>query len=70
MMIFITFLIGRDSPCYAYTTRGDNWDIARPYIQNAEHLIEIIYDMFINSNYNKVCAVEVKLFNIGKSCSL
>ena len=56
---FITFLLGKDSPCYSDTLKGnENWDNGRLNIQGCEAIIELIYDIYTNSVYNKIDNIE------------
>lgn len=51
VFIFITYLLGRDSPCYSDTLvkAGDNWDIARSNPQGYEPIIDLIYLIYRKS---------------------
>jgi hypothetical protein len=53
---FITFLLGKDSPCYGETLirHSENWDYGRPYIHNYEPIVELINELFLNSTENKL----------------
>ena len=50
IFIFVTFLIGRESPCYqdTLTKQGENWDYGRLNINNPLPLIELIYNIFLS----------------------
>jgi hypothetical protein len=64
LYIFITFLLGKDSPCYNDTLKGnENWDHGRSNIQGYEDIVEMIYDIFINSAFNKIDKIENVRFN-------
>jgi ubiquitin carboxyl-terminal hydrolase 34 len=47
IFLFVTFLIGRESPYYHETViRGDNWDLSRPTPNSYDAIIEIINDIY------------------------
>ncbi len=51
IFLFITYILGRDSPYYDDTKiRGENWDIARSNMEGVEHLIQLIYNIFQQSD--------------------
>jgi hypothetical protein len=64
IFIFITFLMGKESPCYNETLskQSDNWDNGRPYIHHFEPIVDLIFDIYIHSSENRVN--EVKDVNI------
>lgn len=56
--IFITFILGRDSPYYLETLlKGDNWDFGRYSIEGVESIIQLIYKLF---RYTRNQALEEK----------
>lgn len=48
MFIFITFLLGHDSPFYedTLTYQGENWDYGRDAILNIEPLIKMLFSIY------------------------
>jgi hypothetical protein len=64
LFTFVTFLIGKESPCYGETIakQSDNWDYGRPHIFGYEPMVDLIYELFTNSTENKLD--EVKTVNI------
>lgn len=52
---FVTFLIGKESPCYSDTIAraGDNWDVGRTSINNPLPIIELIYSIFTTKKSNE-----------------
>lgn len=53
---FITYLLGKESPYYTDTMikQGDNWDLGRPNVQGFEPIVDLVYNLFKNSNHNKL----------------
>jgi ubiquitin C-terminal hydrolase len=59
---FITFMLGRESPCYQDTLikAGDNWDFGRNQISGFEPVVDLIYDIFYRSEENKLRDLEIE----------
>lgn len=58
VFIFITYLLGKDSPCYYETFQksSESWDMARGYLTGQDNFIEMIVKIYtiIESGENKV----------------
>jgi hypothetical protein len=60
IFVFITYLIGKESPCYneTFSKQSDNWDYGRPYIHNYEPVVDLIFELFMNSSENRLSEVQ------------
>ncbi len=57
--IFVTYLLGRDSPCYKeYSSKTDNWDAARPNLSNIDLILNMIYNIYRKSQSVIVSSID------------
>lgn len=55
VFILITYLLGKESPCYSETTfnpitgKNENWDVYRTFLQNAADAIDLVYVIFLRA---------------------
>jgi len=47
---FVTYLLGRESPCYKeLSSNTNNWDTVRPTLSNIDLILNMIYNIYRKS---------------------